>query len=161
MFRNIGGLIRGVFFEGFRLLGRHLERAVRADDERTALQQTIAALRTFIRDSPALARVMFERPFADFDPGPHDIEAGASVREFIIDRVRRCVDGRIIAGDPTDIAHVLIGLALGLAAQETAGWLGASQASADRRWYLGTEVLLHGLSHTAQATEPAPGPPHR
>jgi hypothetical protein len=40
---------------------------------------------------------MFERPFADFDPGPQDIEAGASVREFIIDRVRRCVDARIIA----------------------------------------------------------------
>jgi hypothetical protein len=36
--------------------------------------------------------------------------AGARVREFIIDRVRRCVDARIIAGDPTDIAHVLIGL---------------------------------------------------
>ena len=161
LFGDKGGLIRAVFFEGFRLLGRHLEREVRADDERTALQQTIAALRTFIRDSPALARVMFERPFADFDPGPHDIEAGASVREFIIDRVRRCVDARIIAGDPTDIAHVLIGLALGLAAQETAGWLGASQASVDRRWYLGTEVLLHGLSHTAQADEPAPESPER
>jgi hypothetical protein len=97
---------------------------------------------------------MFGRPFADFDPGPNDIEAGASVREFIIDRVRRCVDAGIIAGDPTDIAHVLIGLALGLAAQETAGWLGASQASVDRRWSLGAEVLLHGLSPTAQAAEP-------
>jgi AcrR family transcriptional regulator len=161
LFGDKGGLIRAVFFEGFRLLGRHLERAVRADDERTALQQTIAALRTFIRDSPALARVMFERPFADFDPGPHDIEAGASVREFIIDRVRRCVDAGIIGGDPTDIAHVLIGLALGLATQETAGWLGGSQASVDRRWYLGVEVLLQGLSHTAQADEPAPESPER
>jgi AcrR family transcriptional regulator len=161
LFGDKGGLIRAVFFEGFRLLGRHLEREVRADDERTALQQTIAALRTFIRDSPALARVMFERPFAGFDPGPYDIEAGASVREFIIDRVRRCVDARIIAGDPADIAHVLIGLALGLAAQETAGWLGGSPACIDRRWHLGTEVLLHGLSHTAQADESAPGSPER
>jgi hypothetical protein len=41
---------------------------------------------------------------------------------------------------------VLIGLALGLAAQETAGWLGGSQASVDRRWHLGAEVLLNGLS---------------
>ena len=63
--------------------------------------------------------------------------------------------------DPTDIAHVLIGLALGLAAQESAGWLGASQASIDRRWYLGAEVLLHGLSHTARADEPTPESPQR
>ena len=63
------------------------------------------------------------------------------------------MDARIIAGDPTDIAHVLIGLALGLAAQETAGWLGGSRASVDRRWHLGAEVLLHGLSHPAQAGE--------
>ena len=90
---------------------------------------------------------MFERPFADFDPGPDDIEAGASVREFIVDRVRRALDARIIEGDPTDIAHVLIGLALGLAAQEAAGWLGTSQASVNRRWSLGAEVLLTGLSH--------------
>ena len=46
---------------------------------------------------------MFERPFADFDPGPHDIEAGA--------------------------------------------------------W--GAEVLLHGLSHTAEADEQAPESPER
>jgi hypothetical protein len=90
---------------------------------------------------------MFERPFSGFDPGPEDLEAGASVREFIVDRVRRCVDARIIAGDPTDIAHVLIGLTIGLGAQEAAGWLGTSQASADRRWSLGAEVLFSGLSH--------------
>jgi AcrR family transcriptional regulator len=147
LFGDKGGLIRAIFFEGFRKLRRHLEQTVRADDERTALQQTIAALRTFMQDSPALARVMFERPFSDFDPGPEDLEAGASVREFIVDRVRRCVDARIIAGDPTDIAHVLIGLAIGLGAQEAAGWLGTSQASVDRRWSLGAEVLLNGLSH--------------
>ena len=42
----------------------------------------------------------------------------AEIDAFIIDRVQRCVDVRIIAGDPTDIAHVLIGLALGLADQK-------------------------------------------
>jgi AcrR family transcriptional regulator len=153
LFGDKGGLIRAIFFEGFRMLRRHLDQTVRAGDERTALHQTITALRTFMRDSPALARVMFERPFADFDPGPEDIRAGASVREFIIDRVRDCVDARIISGDPTDIAHVLLGLALGLAAQEAAGWLGTSQASVDRRWSLGAEILLNGLND--------PGPPPR
>jgi AcrR family transcriptional regulator len=46
LFGDKGGLIRAVFFEGFRLLAGHLEREVQADDERTALAQTIAALRT-------------------------------------------------------------------------------------------------------------------
>ena len=156
LFGDKGGLIRAIFFEGFRMLRRHLEQTVQAGDELTALRQTIAALRTFMRDSPELARVMFERPFADFDPGPEDIEAGASVREFIIDRVRRSVDTGIIAGDPTDIAHVLTGLALGLATQEAAGWLGTSQASVDRRWSLGAEILLNGLSHADPRPPSAP-----
>ncbi|MGE5291286.1 MAG: TetR/AcrR family transcriptional regulator [Micromonosporaceae bacterium] len=145
LFGDKAGLIRAIFFEGFRMLRRHLEQAVRSDDERTALLQTIAAFRTFVRDSPVLARVMFERPFADFDPGPEDIAAGASVREFILDQVRRCVGARVLAGDPADIAHVLIGLAQGLAAQEAAGWLGTSRASVSRRWSLGVEAVLDGL----------------
>lgn len=146
LFGDKAGVIRATFFEGFRMLRRHLEQTVRSDDERTALLQTIAAFRTFVRDSPVLARVMFERPFADFDPGPDDFAAGASVREFIIDRVRRCVDARVLDGDPTDIAHVLIGLAQGLAAQEAAGWLGTSSASVSRRWSMGVEAVLDGLN---------------
>ena len=46
----------------------------------------------------------------------------------------------------TDIAHVLLGLAQGLAAQETAGWLATSQASADRRWSLAFQATLGGLA---------------
>jgi hypothetical protein len=50
-----------------------------------------------------------------------------------------------VAGDPTDIAHVLLAAAQGLAAQETAGWLGTSKASVDRRWALGIRAVLDGL----------------
>jgi hypothetical protein len=65
---------------------------------------------------------------------------------------------RIISGDPTDIAHVLLGLALGLAAQEAAGWLGTSQASVNRRWSLGAEILLDGLNYAGPL--PSPPPPN-
>jgi hypothetical protein len=51
----------------------------------------------------------------------------------------------MLAGDPTDIAHVLLALAQGLARQETAGWLGRSQASTDRRWDLAVAAVLQGL----------------
>jgi AcrR family transcriptional regulator len=146
LFGDKGGLVRAIFFEGFRALRRHLESSVDAEDERFALRQIVQALRTFMAGSPVLARVMFERPFADFDPGPDDIAAGAAVREFIVGQAQRAVTAGAISADATDVSHVLIGLALGLAAQESAGWLGTSPASADRRWSIGIEALLDGLS---------------
>ena len=51
----------------------------------------------------------------------------------------------MLAGDATDIAHVLLALAQGLAAQEVAGWLGTSRASVDRRWALAVDAVLDGL----------------
>ena len=89
---------------------------------------------------------MFSRPFADFDPGPSERQAGADVREFIVGRVRRCIEAGVLEGQPTDIAHVLLAVAQGLALQETAGWLGSSRASTDRRWKLAVEAVLTGLA---------------
>lgn len=87
----------------------------------------------------------FSRPFADFDPGPAQLEAGSAVREFIVGRVRRCTSAGILQGNETDIAHVLLALAQGLAAREIAGWLGTSQASVQRRWDLAIGAVLDGL----------------
>lgn len=61
---------------------------------------------------------MFSRPFADFDPGPSELEAGRAVREFVIGQVRRGVDARVLDGDEIDIAHALLALTLGLASAE-------------------------------------------
>jgi hypothetical protein len=88
---------------------------------------------------------MFSRPFADFDPRPDELGAGSSVREFIVERVQGCIDAGLFVGSATDIAHVLVALAQGLAAQETAGWLGSSRASVDRRWNLAFQTLFDGL----------------
>jgi hypothetical protein len=65
-------------------------------------------------------------------------------------RVRRCIDAGILSGQETDIAHVLLALAQGLAAQEAAGWLGTSQASVDRRWELAIRAALNGLGAVAE-----------
>jgi hypothetical protein len=89
---------------------------------------------------------MFSRPFADFDPGPAELEAGAATRQFIVGRVQRCIDAGIIDGDQVDIAHGLLALAQGLAAQEAAGWLGSTRTSVNRRWDLAVHALLAGLS---------------
>ena len=145
LFGDKAGLVREVFFEGFRLLGARFARRPESGDPRADLLDAVQAFRVFAKDNPVLAQVMFSRPFADFDPGPADLEAGAATREFIVHRVRRGVDAGIIDGDETDIAHGLLALAQGLVMQESAGWLGSSPASVNRRWDLAVHALLAGL----------------
>jgi len=84
LFGDKAGLVREVFFEGFRLLGRHLGRLADSSDPRRDLVSVIEVFREFVRANPVLADVMFSRPFADFDPGPAELRAGAAVREFIV-----------------------------------------------------------------------------
>ncbi len=160
LFGDKAGLVREVFFEGFRLLRRRFDRLGESGDPRADLVRVIGTFREFVRQNPVLAEVMFSRPFADFDPGPAELRAGSAVREFIVGRVRRCTDAGILRGDDTDIAHVLLAQAQGLAAQETAGWLGTSTASVDRRWELAIRAVLDGLnpSTAPRARPPAPSP---
>jgi AcrR family transcriptional regulator len=146
LFGDKGGLVREVFFEGFRLLRHRFDQLVETGDPRGDLVDVITTFRVFVREGPVLAEVMFSRPFADFDPGPHELAAGSAVREFIVGRVRRCVDAGVLVGNETDIAHVLLALGQGLAAQEKAGWLGTSKASMDRRWALAVRAVLDGLA---------------
>ena len=94
--------------------------------------------------TPKLAQVMFSRPFADFEPGAEELAAGASVREVFVGRIQRCIGAGLLSGDPTDIAHVLLALAQGLAVQEAGRWLG-SGPSIERRWKLGVSSLLNGF----------------
>ena len=146
LFGGKAGLVSEVFVEGFRQLGRRLDQLDITDDPRADLVRLFGTIRSFVIDNPVLAELMFARPFADFDPGPDDLLATGSVRPFIVHRVRRCVVAGIVAGNETDIAHVLLALAQGLAAQEAAGWLGTSKASIDRRWKLAFSATLDGLA---------------
>jgi AcrR family transcriptional regulator len=145
LFGDRAGLVREMFFEGFRRLRARFDGLSESDDPEADLLDAIYAFRSFARDNPQLGQLMFTRPFADFDPAPTDLQAGASTREFVIRRVRRCLDARVLSGDATDIAHVVLALCQGLATQETAGWLGTSDKSRDRRWALATRAVIEGL----------------
>jgi AcrR family transcriptional regulator len=149
LFGDKAGLVREVFFEGFRLLRRRFDRLGETGDPRADLVAVVQAVRAFVRENPVLAELMFSRPFKDFDPGPSGLEAGRSVREFVVGRVRRCIDRGILAGDATDVAHVLVSMTQGLAATEMAGWLGTSRASVARRWDVAIRALLDGLAPNA------------
>src|SRR4029077_12625407 len=98
----------------------------------------------FCRAYPRLAQVMFSRPFADFEPGPEELAAGASVRGQFVGRIQRCIDAGLLWGDPNDMAHVLLALAQGLAVQEAGRWLG-SGPSIERRWKLAVTSVLSAL----------------
>jgi AcrR family transcriptional regulator len=145
LFGDKAGLVREIFFEGFRMLRRRFDELPETGDARAELVRVLQSFRGFIAANPVLAELMFLRRFTDFDPSPDDRKAGDAVRAFIVGRVRRCIDTGALAGDETDIAHGLVALVQGLAATEIAGWLGTSKASIERRWSVAIEGMLGGL----------------
>jgi AcrR family transcriptional regulator len=149
LFGDKRGLVREVFFEGFRLLREQLERSALKGEPRDALLSLVANYRAFMRENPVLAEVMFSRPFTDFEPQASELAAGGSVRSLIVGCVRRCIAAGEMAGDETDIAHVLVALVQGLASAEGSGRLGASRASIDRRWRLAIDATLAGFAPSA------------
>src|SRR5271167_3392499 len=50
LFGDKGGLVREVFFEGFRLLGAHLESLSESDQPRADLVRLLEAYRDFMRE---------------------------------------------------------------------------------------------------------------
>ena len=152
LFGDKAGLVREVFVEGFRRLASCIAELSVTDDPRGDLVRLLAAYRRFVRDNPRLADVMFSKPFADVGPGPDGVAAGIASRDGFVDAVRRAVDAGVVAGDPVDVAHVLLAMAQGLVSQEAAGWLGRSPASIERRWALAVDVALDGLRPAARAS---------
>ncbi|MCW3027738.1 MAG: hypothetical protein JWN81_949 [Solirubrobacterales bacterium] len=146
LFGDKSGLVREVFFEGFRLLRRQLDTVHESEDPRVELVDLLRRYRGFMHENPVLSQVMFSRPFTDFEPGPSELQASSSVRIFILERVSRCIDAGVLRGDATDIAHVLVALVQGLAGAENAGRLGTSAESVDRRWALAVVAAIEGLS---------------
>jgi AcrR family transcriptional regulator len=146
LFGDKAGLVRELFFEGFRHLRRQFDAIEPSGEPRADLIQLIGVFRAFIRGNPVLAEIMFSRPFADFDPGPSELAATSSVRECFVGQVRCCIDAGVMSGNETDIAHVLLALAQGLASQEAAGWLGRSEESVNRRWEVAFRAVLDGLA---------------
>ena len=146
LFGDKWGLVREVFFEGFRLLRRYLDSLVDSGDPRADLVGLIEIYRRFMSENPELAEVMFSRPFTDFDPRLSEQEASSSVRIFIVEHVARCIDAGQLRGEATDVAHVLVALVQGLAAAEKASRLGTTPESVDRRFGLAVDAILTGLS---------------
>jgi AcrR family transcriptional regulator len=146
VFGDKAGLIREVFFEGFRLLGDQLSRLPPSPDPLEALLDVCESFRQFVLANPVLAQTMFSRPFVDFSPTVQDNKAGLSVSKIFVQHARAVVDAGRLVGDPTDIAHLFFAFVEGLAAAEGANRLGGSKQSVDRRWRFALNTLIQGLS---------------
>jgi AcrR family transcriptional regulator len=146
LFGDKSGVVRELYFEGFRQLSAALGALHESEDPVADLWALAAAYRRFVRGNRALAEVMFSRPFTDFSPGPDELEATGSVRILVVNRVRRCIEAGRLRGDETDVAHVFVALVQGMAFAEAAGRLGTSTESVERRWRLAVGTLLNGLS---------------
>jgi AcrR family transcriptional regulator len=146
VFGDKGGLIREVFFEGFRMLGDELSTVAPTPDPIEALRRVCESFRGFVLANPVLAQVMFSRPFVDFEPTAEDNNAGLKVSKIFVEHARAAVDSGLFEGDPVDIAHLFFAFAEGLAAAESAKRLGGSRQTIDRRWHLGLDALIRGLA---------------
>jgi AcrR family transcriptional regulator len=144
LFGDKTGLVRALFFEGFRRLLAHLEQLPPARGTAQDLVAFVREFRAFTLDSPRLFEVMYNRPFETFTPGPDERALGDATRSILVERARGGVDAGLLHGDPVDIAHAVLALAIGLATQETADWLGSTPASRDRRWAQAVDALLAG-----------------
>ena len=145
LFGDKAGVVRELYFEGFRQLGVELSALAETEDPVADLWNLASAYRRFIRANRELAEVMFSRPFTDFSPGSEELAATSSVRVLIVGRVRRCIDAGRLRGDETDVAHVLVALIQGMAFAEAAGRLGTSTESIERRWRLAIGAALNGF----------------
>lgn len=145
VFGDKAGLIRAVFFEGFRMLADEVSAVEPTDDPLADIRRLAEGFRGFVVANPVLAQVMLSRPFADFDPTADDDRAGVKVRKVFVRHIRAAVDAGLFAGDATDIAHVFFSFMDGMAAAEAAHRLGGSKQSVDRRWRLGLDALMSGL----------------
>ena len=159
LFGDKSGVVRELYFEGFRRLFAEVSALPETDDPMADLWTLATAYRRFVRSNTELAEVMFSRPFTDFAPGPEELAATSSVRILIVGRVRRCIEAGRLRGDETDVAHVFVALIQGMAFAESAGRLGTSTESVERRWRLAVGTLLNGFgAQRGQDRGPARGP---
>lgn len=149
LFGDKRGVVRAIFFAGFAQLAAALAELRESGDPVEDLVALAQAYRRFVVAHPALAAVMFSRPFASFDPAPEEAAAGAAVRERIVAAVRRAIAADRLQGDPTDLAHACVALVHGLAAAESARRLGGSAAAVERRWDVAMRALLRGFAAPA------------
>jgi AcrR family transcriptional regulator len=152
LFGHKAGLVRDLFFEGFRRLLATFEQLETTADPVADVIRSVMAFRDFANANPQLFAVMYSRPFDVYEPNRDERRVGDSTRRFVVTSLERCRDAGRIVADPVDSAQGLLGLAIGLATQETGGWLGSTAAVRRRRWLTAVTAYIAGLATYAESS---------
>ena len=144
------GMLSAVVFEGFAILRAELESLPATEGARAEIVTICRAIEGFSRRRPALMELMFAHRVEDLPPDADGLAAAASVRRALVGAAARGVRTGELVGRPVDIAHNLLALMMGLAAQERAGWLGTTAASRRRRWRAGLDAMLDGFAPASE-----------
>jgi AcrR family transcriptional regulator len=145
LFGDKTGLVRAIFYEGFKMLAARLNAVVLTDDARADVLALLRASRDFALEHPMLFEVMYARPFGEFDPTPEDLKVARGLYDLVVRQVKLWLTDAGAEIDPIDAAHTLVALNRGLIATELAGLLGRSRTSKERRWQLALAAQLDGL----------------
>jgi AcrR family transcriptional regulator len=146
LFGDKTGLVRAIFYEGFRMLADRLEQIPTTDDARSDLVALLGGSRMFAVEHPMLFEVMYARPFGQFQPTRDDLRVAGRIYDLVVRQVERWLSAAASDTDPVDAAHALVALNRGLIATELAGLLGRSHQSRERRWRLAVAAQLDGLA---------------
>lgn len=145
LFEDKHGLVRAIYLEGFRRIASDFSQLAESADPRQDLVALVYAFRNFARAHPGLTEVMFNHPFQDFRPGSEDIAHFQVSYRVVMSRVERALAAGLVAGEPRDIALMMMATAEGLIGMESSGRLGRTQADRDRRWERAVDMMLRGL----------------
>ena len=136
LFGDKAGVVRELYFEGFRQLGAELSALAEIGRPGGGPLEPGRRLPPVHPGQPGVGRGHVLPTLHGLLAGPEELAATSSVRILIVGRVRRCIDAGRLRGDETDVAHVLVALIQGMAFAEAAGRLGTSTESVERRWRL-------------------------
>lgn len=145
-FGDKAGLVRAVFSEALTRLDQLLAEVPITDDPGADLRALLDAERRFALAHPMLQEVLTGRPFHEFDPTDEDSQVGRSVHRRGITAVERFLAEIGSPLQPKPAAELVVALHRGLLASESAGLLGSTRESSERRYRAGVELLLTGLA---------------
>ncbi|MFD0375740.1 TetR/AcrR family transcriptional regulator [Streptomyces sp. NPDC127112] len=122
MFGGKEGLVDALYREGFARLRRAQQRAHRAEDPLTRLNDLAAAYRAHALAEPAYYRVMFEQAVPGYQPSAEALGAAESAFDASVAAVQACIDSGVFApGDAREISKLLWAAAHGAVSLEIAG----------------------------------------
>jgi AcrR family transcriptional regulator len=154
-FEDKTALLAGVAAEGFRLLHEALTRAIAKASVEGAdtLQEMARAYVHFALSNQSHYQTMFGGFLTDWSRYPDLIEHAEAAFNVLVDTIRgEQRHGRIVPGNPIELAEITWSLSHGIATLGAARHLERTSIGAEELAVLGSRLLENGLYRSVRAT---------